>query len=266
MIKRKTANYILIGLFVAMALSLILPMYTGTWPEGEASGNFMFRGYEILFVSPLCGAVVFATIFISLVTLTTRIGLRKKCIILFPVNFANMAFYLASSYEIKMYLYGTAATNIEEAIGLRIFISIIALALILPFLLEKNSRPVSTYDDATLLCEEFLEKGYELQDTDETGYGLFTDVVFWANEYSKQLAMLNAPGEKENSKSYDATGATQRKQEHLSNCKETYLGDLSVLFKDHIKIRSLDAYLPDDEHKLGFACYLSLYVALNTVE
>lgn len=256
---RKIANRILIGLFVCMAISLVLPIFKGYWPGELVSGSFAVKGFEILSITPVSGFGVLLMIFVSLVTLTTHIGFRKKCIILFPVNFTNMILFGVSTYHTRRWIYSTDATNVSEMYGLYVFCALVTLALVLPFVIEQWSRPIKTYSDAEELCEELVEFGSALEDDDELGYGLFIDMLFWANEYSRLITMKAQPDIKTNKKLYEESGAAERIEEDINNALETYLSDLDVILKDHIHIRGIEKYLPDESYKIKLAGYLSLY-------
>ena len=256
---RKIANRVLIGLFVCMAISLALPIFKGYWPGELVSGSFTVRGYEIVSIAPVFGSGVLLMIFISLVTLTTHIGFRKKCIILFPVNFANMILYIASTYHTRRWIYSTDAINVSEMYGAYIFCSLITLALILPFVIEQWSRPIKTYSDAEELCETMVDLGSELDGNDELGYGLFVDMLFWANEYTRLITMKAQPDIQTNKKLYEESGATERIEADIENALDTYLADLDVILKDHIHKRGIERYLPDESYKVKLAGYLSLY-------
>lgn len=214
---RKIANRVLIGLFVCMAISLALPIFKGYWPGELVSGSFTVRGYEIVSIAPVFGSGVLLMIFISFVTLTTHIGFRKKCIILFPVNFANMILYIASTYHTRRWIYSTDAINVSEMYGAYIFCSLITLALILPFVIEQWSRPIKTYSDAEELCETMVDLGSELDGNDELGYGLFVDMLFWANEYTRLITMKAQPDIQTNKKLYEESGAIERIEADIYN-------------------------------------------------
>lgn len=256
---RKIANRILICLITCMALGLVLPIFKGYWPDELVSGPFTVRGYEILSTSPIFGAGVFLMIFFSLVILTTHIGFRKKCIMLFPVNFANLIFYLISTYQTRRWIYSTDAINVSEQYGMFVFSVLIVLALVLPFIIEQWSRPIKNYSDAEELCEAIVDLGSELVDDDELGYGLFVDMLFWANEYTRLITMKAQPDIQTNKKLYDESGATERMEEDIENALGTYLADLDIILKDHIHIRGIERYLPDESYKIKLAGYLSLY-------
>lgn len=242
-----------------MALSLALPIYKGYWPGEQVSGSFLIRGYEIISIAPVYGACVFLMIFISLITLTTNIGFRKKCVILFPVSFANFVFYLVSTYQTRRWVYSTDAINISEQYGMQVFCALISLALIFPFMIEQWSRPIKTYSDAEELCEELIDKGSELEDNDDLGYGLFIDMLFWANEYTRLITMKAQPDIRANKKLYEESGAIDRIQADIDNALGTYLADLDVILRDHIRIRGIERYLPDESYKARLAGYLSMY-------
>ena len=178
---------------------------------------------------------------------------------LFPVNFANLIFYLVSTYQTRRWIYSTDAINVSEQYGMFVFSVLIVLALVLPFIIEQWSRPIKNYSDAEELCEAIVDLGSELVDDDELGYGLFVDMLFWANEYTRLITMKAQPDIQTNKKLYDGSGATERMEEDIENALGTYLADLDIILKDHIHIRGIERYLPDKSYRIKLAGYLSLY-------
>ena len=239
---------------------LWLPTVSGKIVTGEWC-TLSFRCFNIAEVSPWGWCAIIPPVLLwLLLLLPMRLPRKPVCLALAASAALGCVGVFAGLPAAEAFLLEADAVSLEYGIGLAAFPAACLAAFMVSLLFAFFPEDLAKYCTAMRLCRDLEQEAACLNEEGDKMYLLYLDMLFWANEYASQRALMGTTAiDYANRDSFEKSGASARHRATLANCSETFLPKFNAVVREKMEIEDIDHILPDDAARLDFACFLSLY-------
>lgn len=239
---------------------LWLPAVSGKIVVGERC-PLSFRCFNIAEVSPWRWFAIIPPVLLwLLLLLPIRLPRKPICFALAASAALGCVGVFAGLPAAGAFLLEADAVSLEYGIGLAAFPAACLAAFMASLLFALFPEELARCCTAMRLCRDLEQEAAFLNKDGDKMYLLYLDMLFWANEYAGQRALMGTTAiDYVNRDSLEESGAPARHRAILANCSETFLAEFDTVVREEMEIEDIDRILPDDAARLDFACFLSLY-------